>query len=85
VTDMSVFVARESRGRGVGDALLTALEARARANDYHKMVLAAFPTKRTGDSPVPAPRLARKSGPTTSRGCLDGRWVDVVVMEKILR
>ncbi len=84
VADISVFVGRESRGRGVGDALLTALEARARAIGYHKMVLAAFPTN------APGMRLYERHGFVTvgvyrEQGMLDGRWVDVVVMEKILR
>jgi phosphinothricin acetyltransferase len=84
VTDLSVFVGRESRGRGVGDALLTALEARARTLGYHKMVLAAFPTN------SPGIRLYQRHGLLVvgtyhEQGMLDGRWVDVVVMEKILR
>jgi L-amino acid N-acyltransferase YncA/DNA-binding transcriptional ArsR family regulator len=83
VADISVFVARESRGRGVGDAMLTALEARARAIGYHKMVLAAFPTN------APGMRLYQRHGFVTvgtyhEQGLLDGRWVDVVVMEKLL-
>jgi L-amino acid N-acyltransferase YncA len=83
VADISVFVARESRGRGVGDAMLTALEARARAIGYHKMVLAAFPTN------APGIRLYQRHGFVTvgtyhEQGMLDGRWVDVVVMEKLL-
>jgi L-amino acid N-acyltransferase YncA len=84
VTDLSLFVGRESRGRGVGDALLTALEARARSIGYHKMVLAAFPTN------APGMRLYQRHGLLVvgtyhEQGMLDGRWVDVVVMEKILR
>ena len=84
VADISVFVARESRGRGVGDAMLTALEARARAIGYHKMVLAAFPTN------APGIRLYQRHGFVTvgtyhEQGMLDGRWVDVVVMEKLFR
>jgi len=83
VADYSVFVARESRGRGVGDAMLTALEARARAIGYHKMVLAAFPTN------APGIRLYQRHvfvtvGTYHEQGLLDGRWVDVVVMEKLL-
>lgn len=83
VADISVFVARESRGRGVGDAMLTTLEARARAIGYHKMVLAAFPTN------APGIRLYQRHGFVTvgtyhEQGMLDGRWVDVVVMEKLL-
>ncbi|HEV2661685.1 MAG TPA: GNAT family N-acetyltransferase, partial [Ktedonobacteraceae bacterium] len=43
VVDFSVYVARGQRGRGIGDALLGALEMRAREIGYHKIVLAAFP------------------------------------------
>jgi L-amino acid N-acyltransferase YncA/DNA-binding transcriptional ArsR family regulator len=83
VVDFSVYVAREKRGQGVGDALLGALEARARALGYHKLVLAAFPTN------APGMRLYERHGFTTvgiyhEQGMLDGRWIDVIVMEKIL-
>jgi L-amino acid N-acyltransferase YncA len=83
VADVSVFVARESRGRGVGTVLMGALESRARAIGYHKMVLAAFPTN------GPGMRLYERSGFAAvgtyhEQGQLEGRWVDVVVMEKLL-
>jgi L-amino acid N-acyltransferase YncA len=84
VVDFSVYVGREQRGRGIGDALLRALEERARALGYHKMVLAAFPHN------APGMRLYERHGFSTvgiyrEQGMLDGRWVDVIVMEKILR
>jgi L-amino acid N-acyltransferase YncA len=83
VVDFSVYVAREHRGRGVGDALLRALEQRARRLGYHKLVLAAFPTN------APGMRLYQRHGFQTvgiyhEHGQLDGAWVDVIVMEKIL-
>lgn len=83
VVDFSVYVARERRGRGIGDALLSALEVRARGIGYHKMVLAAFPTNAAGM------RLYERHGFRTvgiyrEQGRLDGRWVDVIVMDKIL-
>lgn len=83
VADLSVYVAREHRGRGIGDALLGALEGRARALGYHKMVLAAFPTN------APGMRLYerhdfRTVGVYHEQGMLDGRWIDVIVMEKLL-
>ncbi len=83
VADISVYVARERRGRGIGRLLLTALEQRARELGYHKLVLAAFPFNEAGM------RLYRRCGFRTvgvyhEQGLLDGRWVDVVVMEKIL-
>jgi phosphinothricin acetyltransferase len=83
VADLSVYVAREQRGRGIGDALLAALEDRARGAGFHKMVLAAFPTN------APGMRLYERHGFTTvgiyhEQGMLEGRWIDVIVMEKIL-
>lgn len=83
VVDFSVYVAREQRGRGIGDALLSALEERAREIGYHKMVLAAFPVNAAGM------RLYERHGFRTvgvyrEQGMLEGRWVDVIVMEKIL-
>jgi phosphinothricin acetyltransferase len=83
VVDFSVYVGRDQRGRGIGDALLGALEVRARALGYHKMVLAAFPTN------APGMRLYERHGFRTvgiyhEQGMLDGHWVDVIVMEKIL-
>ncbi len=83
VVDFSIYVAREQRGRGIGDALLGALEARARMLDYHKMVLASFPTN------APGMRLYERHGFRTvgiyrEQGMLDDRWVDVVIMEKLL-
>lgn len=83
VVDFSVYVGRDQRGRGVGDALLGALESRARSLGYHKMVLAAFPGN------APGRRLYERHGFSTvgiyrEQGLLDGRWVDVIVMEKIL-
>lgn len=83
VVDFSLYVAREHRGRGIGDALLGALENRARSIGYHKLVLAAFPTN------LPGKRLYERHGFTLvgiyrEQGQLDGRWVDVMVMEKLL-
>ena len=43
VADLSLYVEREWRGRGVGRRLLEALVARAIELGYHKLVLAAFP------------------------------------------
>ena len=83
VVDISIYVAREQRGRGIGDALMSALEKRARALGYHKMVLAALPTN------APGMRLYERHAFRTvgiyhEQGMLDDRWVDVIIMEKIL-
>jgi phosphinothricin acetyltransferase len=84
VADISVYVAREARGKGVGGALLPELEENARRMDYHKMVLAGFPWN------TPGMRLYERCGFQTvgiyrEQGLLAGKWVDVILMEKILR
>ncbi len=84
VADFSVYVAREHRGQRIGDALLHALEGRARALGYHKLVLAALPHN------APGMRLYERHGFALvgtyhEQGMLDGQWVDVILMEKILR
>jgi L-amino acid N-acyltransferase YncA len=83
VADFSVYVERDWRGRGVGRRLLEALIARGRELGYHKLVLAAFPFNAAGVA------LYRRLGFTEvgvyrEQGQLDGKWVDVVVMEKLL-
>ncbi|MBI3964691.1 MAG: N-acetyltransferase [Chloroflexi bacterium] len=83
VVDFSVYVERASRGTGVGGQLLRSLEERARSIGYRKMVLAAFPTNAAGM------RLYERHGFSTvgiyrEQGLLDGAWVDVIVMEKLL-
>ena len=83
VADLSIYVAREARGTGVGGSCSPAIIDEARRIGFHKMVLAAFPTNTAGM------RLYARMGFTTvgtyrEQGCLDGRWVDVIVMEQIL-
>ena len=83
VADFAVYVAREARGQGIGDALLTALEERASALRYHKLVLAAFPTTAAGMRLYARHGFVRV-GIYHEQGQLDGHWVDVIVMEKLL-
>jgi phosphinothricin acetyltransferase len=83
VVDFSVYVAREARGRRIGSLLLSELEARARELGFHKLVLAAFPHNTAGM------KLYERHGFRTvgiykEQGKLDGNWVDVIIMEKLL-
>ena len=83
VADFSVYVERACRGTGTGRRLLEALVDTARAIGYHKMVLAALPHNAAGIA------LYTRGGFThvgiyREQGQLDGRWVDVVIMEKLL-
>ena len=83
VADLSVYIQRAWRGRGVGSVLLTNLEPVAYAGRFHKIVLFTFPFNEAGQ------RLYHKLGYRTvgtfsHQGILDGRFVDVMAMEKLL-
>jgi L-amino acid N-acyltransferase YncA len=78
-----VYVDRDWRGKRVGTLLLCEIEARARALGYHKIVLSAFPFNQAGM------RLYERFGFRTvgvyhEQGLIDGRWVDTIIMEKLL-
>ncbi len=83
VADFSLYVERSWRGRGVGGRLLQALTERARDLGYHKLVLAAFPFNPGGMALYRAAGF-REVGIYKEQGLLDGRRVDIVIMEKLL-
>jgi L-amino acid N-acyltransferase YncA len=83
VADFSLYVERGWRGKGVGSRLLTALIERARSLGFHKLVLAAFPWNAAGMA-VYRKHGFRTVGTYTEQGMLDGKWVDTVLMEKLL-
>ena len=83
VADLSVYVERSWRGRGVGRGLIEHLIVLARQLAYHKMVLAAFPSNAQGMALYDRVGF-RTVGVYREQGQLDGRWVDVVIMEKLL-
>ena len=83
VADFSVYVERDWRGRGVGAAVLTRLIELGREHGFHKLVLSAFPSNKPGMG------LYEKLGFCTvgtyrEQSLLDGRWVDTIVMVKLL-
>ncbi len=83
VADFSVYIERGWRGKGVGSRLLTRLIELARELGYHKLALSAFPWNAGGMA------LYQKLGFRTvgiykEQGRLDGRWVDTIIMEKLL-
>jgi phosphinothricin acetyltransferase len=83
VADLSVYIARQQRGKGIGAQLLQTITDLGRELDYHKIVLSAFPFNTAGI------RLYERHGFTTvgiykEMGQLDGHWVDTIIMEKLL-
>jgi phosphinothricin acetyltransferase len=83
VADFSIYVERSGRGHGVGRLLLGRLIELGREHGYHKLVLSAFPTNASGMALYT--RLGfRTVGVYKEQGLLDGRWVDTIIMEKLL-
>lgn len=83
VGDFSLYVERGQRGTGIGRALLEALIGLAREQGYHKLVLAAFPFNEAGCA-LYARCGFRTVGIYREQGMLDGKWVDVILMEQLL-
>ena len=83
VADLSVYVARGARGTGVGSLLLSALEKTANAHDFHKIVLFTF-TFNAGGQGLYRKLGYREVGVFHEMGKLDGKFVDVMAMEKTL-
>jgi L-amino acid N-acyltransferase YncA len=83
VADLSVYVARGYRGKGIGKLLLTAIEDSAKENDFHKIVLFTFPFNQLGQS-LYHNKGYREVGIFKNQGILDGEYVDVMAMEKLI-
>ena len=83
VADFSIYVERAWRGRGVGRLMLTRLIELAREQGYHKIVLSAFPTNVSGMA-LYTKLGFRTVGIYKEQGRLDGRWVDTIIMERVL-
>jgi len=83
VADISVYVERGWRGKGAGRVLLEKLVDLGREHGFHKLVLAAFPFNKSGMALYE--RLGfRPVGIYREQGQLDGKWVDTIVMERLL-
>ncbi len=83
VGEFSVYVREGERGRGVGNHILNALVDEARALGYWKLVSRIFPQN------VASRRLVahcgfREVGVYEKHGKLDGRWLDTVIVERLI-
>jgi L-amino acid N-acyltransferase YncA len=83
IADLSVYVARDSRGRGVGTALLREIERAGLRNGFHKIVLHALARNLAGKALYERCGF-RMVGVLREHGKLDTEYLDVIVMEKIL-
>ncbi|HTK90508.1 MAG TPA: arsinothricin resistance N-acetyltransferase ArsN1 family A [Verrucomicrobiae bacterium] len=83
VADLSIYVERNWRGKGVGGALLSRVIETARELGFHKIVLAALASNRAGEA-LYAKLGFRRVGVYREQGLLDGRWTDVLLMDRLL-
>jgi L-amino acid N-acyltransferase YncA len=83
VGDISIYIHRDHRGKGIGQKLLKKLETVAKENNFHKLVLFTFPFNGLGQG-LYRKLGYREVGVFKEQGILDGKYVDVMAMEKIL-
>ncbi|CAH0344731.1 arsinothricin resistance N-acetyltransferase ArsN1 family A [Bacillus sp. CECT 9360] len=83
VADLSIYINRDERGKGIGKVLLSSMEEKAMENQFHKIVLFTFPFNALGQNLYR--RLGyQEVGVFKEHGILEGKFVDVLAMEKII-
>ncbi|WP_227521585.1 arsinothricin resistance N-acetyltransferase ArsN1 family A [Bacillus alkalisoli] len=83
VADLSIYIERESRGKGMGGKLIDKIEVIARRNNFHKIILSTFHFNQLGQT-LYRKKGYREVGIFRNQGILDGQFVDVMAMEKLL-
>lgn len=81
VVEVSVYVAAAARGHGVGGALLAALVASSEAGGVWTVQAGVFPDN-TASLALHARHGFRRVGVRERVGQRDGRWCDVVLLER---
>ncbi|MDF2547816.1 MAG: N-acetyltransferase family protein [Anaerosolibacter sp.] len=84
VVDISVYVRRDMQGKGLGKILLQALIQTAKNQGFHKLVLSTFEFNEAGQRLYKSVGF-RKVGTYIQQGILDGKWIDVTIMERLLQ
>ncbi|MDQ6598041.1 N-acetyltransferase family protein [Bacillus salipaludis] len=82
VADLSIYIKREYRGKGIGSLLLKKIEQTAIKNNFNKIVLFTFPFNQLGQG-LYRKNGFREVGVFKNQGKLNGRLVDVMIMEKV--
>lgn len=83
VADLSIYIRREERGKGLGKILLIALIEIAKQAGFYKLVLSTFAFNYAGQNLYAAVGFT-KVGTYMRQGMLDGKWIDMTIMEKFL-
>ena len=83
IADFSVYVARAMRGRGAGRVALGALVDAARDAGFWKLVSRVF-IENTASRALMASMGFREVGIYEKHAQLDGKWRNVVIVEKLM-
>ena len=81
VREFSIYVAREGRGKGFGRSALEALLADAKARGWWKLLSRVFPDNAASLALLRSTGF-REVGTYEKHAKLDGKWRDVVIVEK---
>ena len=83
IGEFSVYLAADARGRGIGRQLLAALIEVARARGYWKVLSRIF-LFNTASRALCRSVGFREVGIYEKHGQLEGRWLDVVIVERLI-
>jgi L-amino acid N-acyltransferase YncA len=83
IAEVSVYVARQFRRRGAGRVALNELIKQAKAKGFWKLVSRVFPENQASRTLIRSLGF-REVGIYERHGKLDGRWRDVVIVERHL-
>jgi len=83
VGELSVYITRTHRGQGIGRQLLHVIEEHAITQGFHKLILFTFPFNKIGQKLYIRSGF-RIVGTFKEQGMLNGYYVDVLAMEKLL-
>jgi len=83
IAEFSIYLDRRTRGHGVGRQLLNALIEAARECGYWKLVSRVFPFNTASRALCRACGF-REVGTYEKHSQLDGQWMDVVIVERLI-
>lgn len=82
IADFSIYLRRDTRGRGIGKVLLNALLAEAETRGFWKVLSRIF-TFNEASLALCRSCGFRQVGVYEKHACLEGRWLDCVIVERL--